>query len=54
MNLNVIARGGMLARHKGKLVVGVAVVAALADYLTGATELSGFLERLIPVLVGGM
>jgi len=52
MDMTTITKGGMLAQHKGKVAVAVTVVLAVADYLTGATDLTGAVDRMLPALLG--
>lgn len=52
MDLTTVSRGGQLARHKGKIVVAITVISALAAYLSGDTDLVGALQQIVPALIG--
>ncbi|MGY0790981.1 hypothetical protein ACW7BJ_16565 [Azospirillum argentinense] len=52
MDATTITKGGLLAKHKGKVAIAVTVVLAVADYLTGATDLTGAVSRMLPALLG--
>ncbi|WP_207458669.1 hypothetical protein [Azospirillum sp. SYSU D00513] len=54
MDVTTIAKGGMLRQHKGKVTAAVVVILAVADYLTGATDLTGAITRMVPALLGSL